>query len=300
MSNYYKVLGVEKSASDADIKKAFRKLAMQYHPDRNQGDKQAEDKFKEVNEAYAVLSDPEKRKQYDMFGEQGFHQRYSTEDIFRGFDFSSIFDEFGLGGDRNNIFSHIFGAGFAGGQPRGGFGGPERGQDVSYPLEIGFMEAYNGGERKISFSLSNGSKRDLTVKIPAGINTGGRLRVSGKGAESRRGGQAGDLYIDIKVAPHPHFVREGNDIVATLPLKISEAFLGTSKEVETPIGIKKIKVPESVKPGTKIRLKGLGFPVSPGNTTRGDMFAVAQIEVPDGKLSGKQKEAITLLREVGL
>jgi curved DNA-binding protein len=298
LSNYYQTLGVEKSASEAEIKKAYRKLAMQYHPDRNQGDKKAEDKFKEVNEAYAVLSDPEKRKQYDMFGDQGFHQRYSSEDIFRGFDFGSIFDEFGLGGNRDNIFSHIFGANF--GDGRGGYGGPERGQDVSYPLEIGFMDAYNGGERKIAFSLSDGVKRDLTVKIPAGIGTGARLRVSGKGAESRRGGPAGDLYIDIKVAEHPDFKREGHDIIATLPLKVSEAFLGTSREIATPVGNKKIKVPEGVKPGTKIRLKGLGFPESPGGSTRGDMFVVTQIEVPDGKLSGKQKEAIAMLKEVGL
>ena len=168
MSNYYDILGVNKSASESDIKKAYRKKAMEYHPDRNQNNPQAEEKFKQVNEAYAVLSDKQKKQQYDMFGDQKFHQQYSSDDIFRGTDFGSIFEEFGMGG---NIFGNIFGGGFQQGQ-RGGFGrGPQKGQDVEYPVTVGFMDAYNGTERRVQFSLNDGTKRDLTVRIPQGIQS---------------------------------------------------------------------------------------------------------------------------------
>ncbi|SMF34514.1 DnaJ C-terminal domain-containing protein [Pseudobacteriovorax antillogorgiicola] len=295
MSNYYDILGVEKSASDADIKKAYRKLAMQYHPDRNQGNPQAEEKFKQVNEAYAVLSDKQKRQQYDMFGEQKFHQQYSAEDIFRGTDFGSIFEEFGMG---NSFFSNIFGgAGGAGFQGRGGFQrGPQKGQDVEYPVKIGFMDAYNGTERRVQFSLSDGTRRDLTVRIPQGVQTGAKLRVSGRGAPSPVGGQPGDLFVVIEVSPHPRFTRDGLDIETPIPMKVSEAFLGCSKSIETPMGEKKIKVPAGVKPGTKIRLKGLGFK---SGQQHGDLFGIVEVEIPKD-LSDEQKNAIASLQECGL
>jgi curved DNA-binding protein len=277
---------------------------MKFHPDRNPGNKAAEEKFKKISEAYAVLSDTEKRRQYDMFGDQKFHQNFSQEDIFRGADFRNIFSDAGF--DGSDIFSRIFGAGFGGagfgGQGfggRGGFGGaPPRGQDIEYPLTISFQEAYNGAERHLNFSLSDGSSRDLTIKIPAGVSEGGKLRIAGKGVASALGGAPGDLYIVVSVAQHPVFTRNGPDIDGKLRLKLSEALKGCSKDVETLEGSKKIKIPAGVKPGTKIRLRNLGFPV-PGKSIRGDFFAVIEYEVPEN-LSPNQLLAIDRLAEVGL
>ena len=296
MADYYDLLGVKKGASDDEIKKSYRKLAMKYHPDRNPGDKAAEDQFKQISEAYAVLSDTEKRKQYDMFGDQKFHQNFSQEDIFRGADFRNIFTDAGF--DGGDIFSRIFGAGFGGG--RGGFGGGQamKGQDVEYPLTVSFHEAFSGSERQVAFRLSDGSSRELNVKIPAGIRDGGKLRVAGKGAASPYGGPAGDLYIVMSVATHPQFSRVGDDIEGKMTLKLSEALLGCSKEVETLDGHKKIKVPAGVRPGTKIRLKSLGFPV-PGRAFRGDYYAVVEYEVPE-KLTSKQMDLVNSLAEAGL
>jgi curved DNA-binding protein len=296
MADYYDLLGVKKGASDDEIKKSYRKLAMKYHPDRNPGDKAAEDQFKQISEAYAVLSDTEKRKQYDMFGDQKFHQNFSQEDIFRGADFRNIFTDAGF--DGGDIFSRIFGAGFGGG--RGGFGGGQamKGQDVEYPLTVSFHEAFSGSERQVAFRLSDGSSREFNVKIPAGIRDGGKLRVAGKGAASPYGGPAGDLYIVMSVATHPQFSRVGDDIEGKMTLKLSEALLGCSKEVETLDGHKKIKVPAGVRPGTKIRLKSLGFPV-PGRAFRGDYYAVVEYEVPE-KLTSKQMDLVNSLAEAGL
>lgn len=299
MADYYDTLGIKKGATEDEIKKSYRKLAMKFHPDRNPGNKTAEEKFKKISEAYAVLSDPEKKRQYDMFGDQKFHQNFSQEDIFRGADFRNIFTDAGF--DGSDIFSRIFGGGF-GGQGfsgRGGFGGPpQKGQDVEYPLTVSFQEAFRGAERHLNFSLSDGSSRDLTIKVPAGVADGGKLRVSGKGATSPYGGPPGDLYVVVTVAAHPQFSRAGHDIDGRLKLKLSEALRGCSKEVETLDGSKKIKIPAGVKPGTKIRLKSLGFPV-PGKAIRGDFFAVVEYEVPEN-LNAEQIQAVESLAEVGL
>lgn len=312
VASYYETLGIPKGAADDEIKKAYRKLALQYHPDRNPDNKQAEDKFKEISEAYAVLSDSAKRKQYDMYGDQKFHQQYSSEDIFKGADFSSIFQEFGFGGpggggggaDFSQVFGNLFGGGFgrAGGPGQGGRGfrgGHPKGQDVEYPLQIGFMEAYQGGERKLQFRLNDGTSRDLTIKLPAGAKDGGKLKVAGKGASSPTGGPDGDLIVVLSVGLHPIFERVDSDILVKVPMRLSEALLGCSKEVETPEGSKRIKVPEGVKPGTKIRLKNLGFPVSPNSATRGDVLAVVEFELPK-TLSPEQREVVAGLQEVGL
>ena len=302
MANYYDLLGVAKTANEGEIKKAFRKAALQYHPDRNPNNKEAEDKFKQVNEAYAVLSDTEKRRQYDQFGDQKFHQQYSSEDIFQNFDISSIFEEFGLG--NSGFFGNVFGGGRGGGAGaahgrRGPGAMPSRGQDVEYRLDVGFNEAYAGGERRVSFALADGTKRDITVKIPAGINDGGKLRVAGRGAPAPGNGAAGDLYVIINVLPHPSYRRSGADIETDLELKISEVLLGALKEVETPKEPKKIKVPAGVKPGTKIRLKGLGFPNEPGASARGDLYAVVTVKIP-AQLTDNQKEVVQRLVELDM
>lgn len=300
MADYYELLGVKKSASDDEIKKSYRKLAMKYHPDRNPGNKQAEDKFKQISEAYAVLTDSEKRRQYDMFGDQKFHQNFSQEDIFRGADFRNIFTDAGF--DGADIFSRIFGAGFGGfggAQGRGGFGGgPVKGQDLEYPITISFHDAFSGADRHISFRTNDGTSRELTIKVPAGVREGGKLRVAGKGANSPYGGPAGDLYVVVSVAPHPAYSRVGDDIERKISLRLSDALLGCSKDVETMDGTKKVKIPAGVKPGTKIRLKGLGFPL-PGKSIRGDFFAVVDYEVPE-KLSSKQMDLVRSLAEAGL
>jgi curved DNA-binding protein len=318
VADYYKTLGVEKGSSADEIKKAYRKLALKFHPDRNKGDKGAEEKFKEISEAYAVLSDDDKRKQYDQFGDAKFHQQYSQEDIFRNTDFGSIFREFNMGGGGGggfeSIFGRIFGMGGMGGG-RGGFGGgadafegfqpgmgrgpAPKGQDIEYPITVSFHEAFHGGERQISFRLSDGSQRQLKVKIPKGAKNGAKLRVGGKGIESPYGGEAGDLFIVINVAPHPSFVRNGNDIEAKVPLKISEALLGTAREVETMDGVKKVKIPAGMKPGKQIRLKGLGFPVSGKGDERGDFYVVVDLQVPES-LSPAQKAAVESLQELDL
>ena len=277
-----------------EIKKSYRTLAKKYHPDRNPNNKAAEDSFKAISAAYAVLSDSEKRKQYDTFGDQKFHQNYSQEDIFRGADFKNIFTDSGF--DGNDIFSRIFGQGFGGGG--GGRGGATKGQDVEYPASVAFMDAFNGSERHINFRLSDGTSREMTIKVPAGIRDGGKLRVAGKGGNSPYGGPPGDLFVVISVAAHPQFTRIGDDVEGRFPVRLSEALLGGSKTLETLDGVKKVKVPIGVKPGTKIRLKNLGFPV-PGKTIRGDFFAVVEYEIPE-KLNPAQTELVQSLAEAGL
>jgi len=298
VSDYYEILGVAKNASENEIKKAYRKLALKYHPDRNKGDSQAEEKFKQISEAYAVLSDKDKKQQYDTFGSSGFHQRYSNEDIFRGTDFNSVFSEFGLGGFEQ-IFSSMFGGGNQGGNPFGR--GPQRnmsGQDVASSIQIGFEEAYHGSERELSLSLPSGKQHQLKVKVPAGIKDGGKLRIAGKGEDSPYGGSSGDLLVTVNIAAHPQYIRKDNDIEVPLYLKISEAILGTSCDVQTPEGSKRVKVPAGVKSGTKIRLKNLGFPVV-GRKQRGHLYAVIELSIPSN-LSDSQLEAIRSLQTLGL
>jgi curved DNA-binding protein len=299
MTDYYEILGLKKGASKDEIKKAYRKLALKHHPDRNEGDPASEKKFKEISEAYAVLSDDKKKQQYDMYGNQGFHQRYSSEDIFRGADFSDIFG--GMGGNANDIFSKIFG-GMGGGMGQGGFGGAQqqsKGQDIEYPLQISFDDAYRGTETQVNFSLNDGSNRSIKLKIPAGVKNDGKLRVSGKGASSPYGGQPGDLYVKISVAEHPTYKRNEQDIEVNVPLKVSEALLGASVDVDTPEGDKAIKVPPGVKHGTKMRLKGLGFATPGKKDVRGDLYAVVVIDIPKD-LNEEQTSLIQSLAETGL
>src|SRR6185369_8566968 len=184
-TDYYKSLGIDKKATPEEIKKAFRKLAVKFHPDRKPNDKAAEDKFKEINEAYAVLSDPKKKEQYDTFGSSGFHQQYSQEDIFRGFDFGNAYKDMGAGGGAGaeDIFSRLFGGSFGRGGGRGGFrAGPQRGGDHEMEITITFRDAALGAEKQIAFRR-NGQREELKVKIPAGVDNGSKIRITGKGAQ---------------------------------------------------------------------------------------------------------------------
>lgn len=293
--DYYEILGLKKGASPDEIKKAFRKLAVKYHPDKNAGDKKAEDRFKEINEAYAVLSDPEKKSQYDQFGSAGFQQRYSQEDIFRNFNAGDVFREFNLGGS-DDVFSRIFGMGGGFRQGRGR-AMSRKGQDFEMELSISFLEAFSGGEKRVAFSRE-GRSEELSVKIPAGIDSGARLRLAGKGGAGIGGGADGDLYLNIVVRTDNRYSRDGADILFPQQIPFSHACLGGSLDIETLDGTKRIKVPAGIQPDTKIRLKGLGFQQS-GKGIRGDFYVVVQVKVPQ-TLSAEQKELIEKLGKEGL
>lgn len=285
--DYYSILGVERTADAATIKKAYRKLAQKYHPDRNPDDKQAEEKFKQITEAYAVLSDTEKRQQYDRFGANGFHQRYSQDDIFRNVDLGDIFGNFG----GEDLFSQLF----------GGRGRPQRrpakGQDYSMQISIPLRLAIQGGERRIDYRSDNRVEQ-IKVRIPAGIESGAKLRVAGKGGPAPTGGGAGDLYLQVEVEPDPLFTREGNDLLVRVEVPFSGICLGTTVEVPTLDKPKRVKVPAGLQPGQKIRLRGFGVAAS-GRRPAGDLYAVIEVAVPK-TLEPEQQQLIERLREIGL
>ena len=311
--DYYKILGVSKSASPEEIKKAYRKLALKYHPDRNKGDKSAEAKFKDISEAYAVLSDQKKKKQYDTFGADGFQSRFTQEDIFRNFDFGSIFSEFGFagGGKGQNIFSQIFGGmGGSGkcqyrsaGSPFGSSANFRsnaqgmKGQDLIYELPVTLEDLAKTANKIISYQV-DGSQENVSVKIPPGISDGQKMRLHGKGQQGLHGGPPGDLFIKIKVLDHPVFRREGVDLYLKKNIKFSEAILGTEIEVTT-IDQKrlKLKIPQQTQDNAKFRLKGYGLQRK--GRGRGDAYVEISIQVPK-KLNNKQKTIINSLKEVGL
>lgn len=311
--DYYKTLGIEKSASADEIKKAYRKLALKYHPDRNPTDKKgAEEKFKKISEAYAVLSDPEKRQQYDNYGSEAFSRKFSQEDIFRGFDINDILRDLGFGGLGGFTV-------FGGGGPRGRrqtytqrvdpyseyFGEQQyrqtmqqRGEDLEYNLSITLEEAATGAEKKIALRQANATQ-ELKVKIPPGIGSGQKLRLPGKGSPGYSGAPAGDIYLNIQVLPHPVFTREGDDIVAEVSVKFSQAALGTTVDVPTLNGqTKRIKVPPGTQSNMRIRMKGFGLPHFKGSG-KGNEYVKINVIVPR-KLSEKQQELVKKMSEEGL
>jgi len=309
---YYDILGVTKGSTPAEIKKSYRKLALKYHPDKNDGDKAAEEKFKEISEAYAVLSDPEKKKQYDTYGSANFHQRYSQEDIFRNFDINDILRQFNFGGGgkqnvhfRSNMggapgqFS-FFGQDMAGqGCDSGGCGQqPAKGQDLTYQITVTLEDIMHGTERNITLR-TNGSAQNVSVKIPKGIEAGKKLRLKEKGNPSPAGGPPGDLYLKVDVAAHDRFTREGDDLVIEKLIPFSEACLGTKVEVETLEGKKfSVTIPPCSVNESRLRLKGHGLPQGPLGD-RGDIYVRLGVEVPK-ELSQEQEELIVQLQKLGL
>lgn len=312
--DYYQILGVEKGAGPEDIKKAYRKLALKYHPDRNPNNREAEEKFKKISEAYAVLSDSEKRKQYDSFGSDQFSQRFSQEEIFRNVDFSQILRDLGFGGPGKDDPRYRGGGRqgtytFRGGDPFADLFGqrrqehyqmPQKGEDLHYNLSITLEESVFGVDKKLSLQRDQ-QVDEISVKIPAGINTGKKLRLSGKGNTGLRGGPGGDLYLNIIVQSHPIFARDGNDIYIEKSISFTQAVLGTSIDVSTLDGtIKRIKIPAGTQNNTKIRMKGYGVPAMKGSgTAKGDQYVKISITVPR-KITDKQLQLIKKLADEGI
>jgi molecular chaperone DnaJ len=281
----YKVLGVSKGASEEEIKKAYRKLARKYHPDRNPDDPAAEERFKEVQGAYDTLSDPEKRKQYDTggafagFGGGGRGPFTAGPAGARG-GFVDL-------GDLGDLFSSMFGRG---GGPRGF---PEQpGRDLETETQLSFRQAIEGAQLNVA---GPGGKR-VKVNIPAGVKNGSRVRIAGKGEPSPTGGPHGDLYVRVRVVASPVFRQlDGGNLEVTVPITIAEALGGATIEVPTLEGTKKIKIPSGTRHGTIQRLRGEGAP-KPDGKGRGDIRYRLEIEVPS-ELSDEQREAVEKLAE---
>jgi molecular chaperone DnaJ len=347
--DYYEVLGVDRNAPQDEVKKAFRKLAFQLHPDRNK-EKGSEEKFKEVSEAYAVLSDPEKRQKYDAFGHAGISGSYSQEDIFRGADFS----DFGI--NIEDIFERFFGGGF------GGFGfqrvraGPQRGRNLQTMVEITLEQAASGAEVELSLnrleqcSRCGGSgaepgssvvtcpkcggtgqiqrsvsspfgrmvtvttcdrcqgrgrtperpcskchgdgveegRKKINVKIPPGVEDEVYLTIRGQGEAGLYGGPAGDLYVGVRIKPHPYLIRRGSDLIFEAEIDFPQAALGAEIIVPTLSGESKLKIPQGIQNGTILRMRGLGIPSRYG---KGDQLVHVAVKVPE-KLNKRQRELI--------
>lgn len=355
--DYYEVLGVSKSASEDELKKAYRKLAMKYHPDRNPDNKEADEKFKEICEAYEVLSDSQKRQRYDQFGHDGVKSSFGPD----GFDFGRDFTH---AGDFGDLFESIFGGGFS--DMFGGGGrhqsrnpnGPQRGDDLRFDLEIDFEEALFGSKRSLDLKINdacttcngtgaapgsgretcrqcggqgfvvagggffqvrqacpvcrgegsiiknpcktcNGSgkvktPRHITLRIPKGVETGSRLRLSGKGESGLRGGTAGDIYVVLHVREHAVFERHGDDLACAVPVSPVTAALGGEIQIPTPEGYARIKLPAGTPNGKVLRLRGKGMPSLHGRT--GDLHLRIDLETPI-KLNSKQKKALKAFQD---
>jgi curved DNA-binding protein len=301
--DYYQLLGIQKDASEEDIKKAYRKMAMKYHPDHTKGDKAAEEKFKKISEAYAVLSDKKKRKEYDTFGAEGFQQRFTQEDIFRGFDFGDIFREFGFGGDFFSGRGRGGGTRFNfGGGPFGSQAGQQqarmKGADLVYELPLTLKEVATGTRKTISLQHQGYSEK-VTVKVPKGLIAGKKLRLAGKGSPSPLGGPPGDLFIQAKVLHDPVYQADTYDVYVNQELKLSEIILGTQISVPTLDGKQlNLKIPPGTKPGTKMRMSGHGLPHM-NSSKKGDLYVKVQLKLPK-KLTDEQKKLIQQLAASGM
>lgn len=316
--DYYSILEVPRSASPDDIKKAYRKLAMKFHPDKNPGNKSAEDRFKEASEAYEVLRDPKRKQMYDQFGHAGAHagaQGFSGgaggrggPNPFEGFDFSFG----GYGGARggpgpqdaesfHDVFGDLFGEAFRGGGAAPGTGRKKqeyrgRGADLRFTLSISLEEAAVGVEKTISFVRQRNNREDaakLAVTVPAGVKEGQRLKLKGEG-DAGPGG-AGDLYVIVHLQEHPLFTRKDSDVYLDLPIAFTDAVLGTTLEIPTLTGLAQLRIPPQTHPGQTFRLKSKGFP-EVGGYGNGDMLVKIVVDIPND-LSENEKQTLKTLND---
>jgi DnaJ-class molecular chaperone len=304
--DYYKTLGVERGATDAEIKKAYRKLARQYHPEINPGNSAAETKFKEINEAYEVLSDKDKREKYDRFGRDW--QRYQQGGAGAGgFDWGSYAGGAGSpfggaaagGGDFSDFFETLFGGG-GGGRTAGRAGPGFRvdGQPIEHEVDVTLDEAFTGTQRSLQISSPSGQPRAITVKIPPGVDTGSRVRVAGEGAQGMGGGKRGDLFLVIRLLSHERFERRGDDLETTVQTDLYTMLLGGTVRVPV-MGGKTItlNVPANTPNGKKFRISGQGMPKLRAPETRGDLYVKLDALLPLS-LSTRERELVEELREL--
>lgn len=292
--DYYNILGVKRDASEKEIRQAYRRLARRFHPDVNPGDKAAEARFKEINEAYEVLSDPEKRRKYDLYGDQWQYadrieemrrQQQARAGAGRGGTFGGIsWDDLGLGDDLSDLLGNVFG--------RRSWGGVRaRGQDVEQPVRITLEEAYRGTTRRVQ-TLDG---RQIEIQIPAGVDNGSRVRARGEGQPGIGGGPKGDLYLVVTVEPDPRFERQGADLYIDVPVPLVDAVLGGEVEVPTIKGSHvMLTIPPLTQNGRVFRLSGLGMPRLGGSGT-GDMYARVKVVLPT-RLSQRERELFEELR----
>jgi curved DNA-binding protein len=304
--DYYRILGVEKGASEKDVKQAYRRLARKYHPDVNPNNKAAQEKFKEINEAYQVLSDSDKRRKYDELGvnwqayEQ--YQRAGGQGPFQwgggGAQYRTVTpEEFenilgGLGGDLggfSDFFRTFFGGGFetVRAQPRA-----RRGQDIEQPVEISLEEAYRGATR-----ILQKDGRRLEIKIPAGVKTGSKIRYAGEGTPGTRGASAGDLYLRVQIAAHPTFEREEDDLRCEIPVDLYTAILGGEVNVPTLKGQLALKIPAETQAGRTFRLAGQGMPRLNEPNAFGDLYAKVRVTLPE-RLTAAERELFEKLAQM--
>jgi curved DNA-binding protein len=316
--DYYQTLGVDRNASKEEIRKAFRKLARQYHPDMNKGDKQAEEKFKDINEAHEVLSDPEKRQKYDQFGTHwqqyeraggrpedfnwnawqqpgaggGYSRQVSQEELEQLF--GNLGGMGGVGGF-SDFFETLFGG--AGRGAGVNFGGQpvrqQRGQDAEHTVEITLEEAYQGTQRLLQWE--NGRK--IEARIPPGVKTGSKVRLRGQGGRGARGGQAGDLFLKIKILPHPLFERDGDNLRTVVPVGLYDALLGGEIEVTGIDRRVKLKIPPETDNGQTFRLRGLGMPNLRDPKKVGDLLVKVEVKLPKN-LTKDEKQRFHELRRL--
>src|SRR3954468_15383792 len=306
--DYYQTLGVSKTASEKEIKQAYRKLARKHHPDVNPGDKTAEARFKEINEAYEVLGDPDKRRKYDELGANWrmYEQAQQQGGGFPGGGtnpFTGGAWNINVGGPagyrtmseeemhelfgNEDPFSDFFRTFFGGGGPREGAGRArqgraprtQKGRDIEHEVELTLEEAYHGATRRISIK-QGGHARSVDVRIPVGVKDGSRVRAAGEGESGSNGGASGDLYLRVRIRPHPVFERKGMDLHTNVAVPVTTAVLGGEAQVPTITGSVRLKIPETTQSGQVFRLKGHGMPAVGKADDRGDLYATVEVQLP--------------------